>query len=85
MFVKTTCFQGKVLRTKKLCLKVPFYLKIHLSNPKDAEVNYYLGRCYLALNDKKEAKKYFLINKKLNNKKQMNYINNSIRLLDKMI
>ncbi len=62
--------------------KAKDYLLKNFQEKKDnALVNYHLGVCYLELDQIDEAKKYFTINSKMNDKDQMLYINYSIREL----
>ena len=61
-----------------------YFLKNHESKKNDARVNHYLGMCYLLLGQKSKARKYFNMNKKIDDKSQMTYINYSIRELNKM-
>ena len=65
--------------------KAKDYLSKNFQEKKDnALVNYLLGVCYLESDQMEEAKKYFTINSKMNDKDQMLYINYSIRELKKL-
>ena len=61
---------------------IAYLLKCFGENKERADLNYLLGKSYLNLNQIDEAKKYFNINKNMNDKEQMEYINHSIRELN---
>jgi len=61
-----------------------YLLKNAQAQPDDAMINYYLGKCYLALQQKEEAVKLFRKNSKMDDKEQMTFINSSIRELEKL-
>lgn len=60
-----------------------YLLKNFSLGREDPFINHFLGLCYLKLNEKEEAKKYFKINAKLTPKdnSQMRYVNYSRRIL----
>jgi tetratricopeptide (TPR) repeat protein len=73
---------GRIQYAKeKYDLAKDYFLANQKNNKKDAKINYYLGKCYLFLGKKKEAKELFEFNSKMNDKEQMYFINYSIREL----
>jgi tetratricopeptide (TPR) repeat protein len=63
---------------------IAYFLKCFEENKEKANLNYFLGESYLNCKQIDEAKKYFNINKNMNDKEQMEYINYSIRELNKI-
>jgi len=63
---------------RKYDLAKDYFIANQKSNPNDAKINYFLGKCYVFLGKTNEAKKLFEINSKMNDKDQMYYINYSI-------
>ena len=63
---------------------ISYWLKNYQMKQDDAFINHYLGMSYLELGNIGEAKKYFQVNESMNDKDQMEYINYSIRELNKL-
>ena len=62
----------------------PYFLNYYQRSDSNAVVNHLLGMTYLYAGEKEKARKIFSHNKSLNDKSQMEYINRSIRQLNKM-
>lgn len=60
---------------------IKYYLKNFEQRKNDAVVNYMLGRCYVMKGNKEEARKYLELNKKMDDKNQLEFINAAITLL----
>lgn len=76
---------GRAFFLKKDYQTALMHLEKNLKNRKDdAPLNYTIARCYQELGDEKNAAKYYTINKNLDDKDQLEYINYSINELRKM-
>jgi len=63
---------------------ISYFLKCFAMDPDRAQLNHLLAVSYLKCSNPEEARKYFTINKNMDDKGQMEYINSSIRALEKI-